>query len=513
MGASYRIFKGSLQERFGDGRKKVQIFGGGFANGKTAAACALKALPIARDYPGANILIARSTYPKLNDTIRKEFLKWCPPHWIKSFPRSNNGTNTCVLINGTEINFRYIQQQGKGTESSTSNLLSATYDLIIVDQMEDPEIVEKDFDDLLGRLRGNAEYIGDDPTMPKTGPRWMILTLNPTRNWCYKKLIKPLHTYLKHGVITDNLLCRRELETHKPVLDADNRPELLIELHEGSTYENKENLGEDFIQMLESSYRGQMRDRFLMGLWSAYEGLIYPQFDENVHCVSIAKMEEYLDDLRAEGYEISWLSGYDYGMAVESCFMVGFVDPYGNAHVLDGFYIKEYPIPEQIKHIKDLYKKYDIPSEIKPMADPAIFRRSPGAGQLVGRTVADMFWNKSQGIQMRRGNNAILNGIAKVGQYLQPSPMHLNPYTKNHGAPHFYINEDLMWFNDEINEYVWNTNTKTAEREDKPRDGNDHAMDTVKYMFSRIAQASKKAMQKKRNVPVHMQWHEEPDAA
>jgi hypothetical protein len=501
MSASYRIFKDSLQERFGNGRKKVQIFGGGFANGKTAAACALKALPIARDYPGANILIARSTYPKLNDTIRKEFLKWCPPHWIKSFPRSNNGSNTCTLINKTEISFRYIQQQGKGGEASTSNLLSATYDLIIVDQMEDPEIVEKDFDDLLGRLRGNAEYIGDDPTMPKTGPRWLILTLNPTRNWCYRKLIKPLHTFQKHGVITDNLLCRRELETHKPILDDEGKPELLIELHEGSTYENKENLGEDFIQMLESSYRGQMRDRFLMGLWSAYEGLIYPQFDENVHGVSIAKMEEYLDELRAER------------MAVESCFMVGFVDPFGNAHVLDGYYIKEYPIPEQIKHIKELYEKYDIPSEVKPMADPAIFRRSPGSGQLVGRTVADMFWNKSLGIQMKRGNNAILNGIAKVGQYLQPTTMHINPYTKNHGAPHFYINEDLLWFNDEINEYVWNTNTTTTKKEDKPRDGNDHAMDTVKYMFSRIAQESKKAMQRKKNIPVHMQWHEEPDAA
>jgi hypothetical protein len=34
----------------------------------------VKALQLAKDYPGSNGLIARSTFPKLNDTIRKEFL-------------------------------------------------------------------------------------------------------------------------------------------------------------------------------------------------------------------------------------------------------------------------------------------------------------------------------------------------------------------------------------------------------------------------------------------------------
>jgi hypothetical protein len=47
--------------------------GGGFGNGKTTAGV-VKALELAKDYPGSNGLIARSTFPKLNDTIRKEFL-------------------------------------------------------------------------------------------------------------------------------------------------------------------------------------------------------------------------------------------------------------------------------------------------------------------------------------------------------------------------------------------------------------------------------------------------------
>jgi hypothetical protein len=71
-------------------------------------------------------------------------------------------------------------------------LLSATYDWIVVDQIEDPEITEKDFLDLLGRLRGSAEYTGDDPTMPRTGPRWIILLCNPTRNWVYREACKAI---------------------------------------------------------------------------------------------------------------------------------------------------------------------------------------------------------------------------------------------------------------------------------------------------------------------------------
>ena len=128
----YRLIPGSIQDQFGNLRTKVQVFGGGYGNGKTAAAVVQKVLKIAKEYPGANILVARSTYPKLNGTIRKEFLKWIPQKWIKSFPLSKNSDNTCTLTNGTTINFRYIAQQGKSAGEAdggqtTSNLLSATY--------------------------------------------------------------------------------------------------------------------------------------------------------------------------------------------------------------------------------------------------------------------------------------------------------------------------------------------------------------------------------------------------
>lgn len=480
----YRITEGSITERFMNSTCKVQLFAGGFANGKTAAAV-IKTLRIAKDYPGANILVARSTYPKLNDTIRKELYKWIPKNWVKRWPTKDE--NTMELKNGTIINFRYVFQQGKSNESTTSNLLSATYDLIVVDQIEDPEIVEKDFDDLMGRLRGSTPYQGDDPNMPRSGPRWFIITTNPTRNWVYKKLYKPVRDYQMRGLISEDLLCRRKND--KVIYDNNNKPILLIDIFEGSTYENKDNLEDDFIEGLESTYTGQMRDRFLLGKWAAYEGLVYPQFDTMLHMQPRALIMEYLEALRAHNYEPTWIEGYDHGLAVPSCYLAAFVDNMGNVFVVAGVYKKELPVssdnpdePGMAEIIKKYRKTLGIPDDNVIDADPQLFRRSPGTKQLVGKTVAGMF--QEEGIKMRRGNNDIINGIVKVSSYLQPQKNHQNPLTETRPGPRLYFCDDLEFIEDEISAYFWATNQQ-GDRVDKPNDRNDHAMDTIKYMLSR----------------------------
>lgn len=535
----YRIYTGSLQERFDALRTKIQMYGGGFGNGKTAAAVVLRALAIARDYPGANILIARETFPKLNDTIRKEFLKWCPKHWIKSFPMSANASNTCTLINGTQINFRYIRQQGKQSEEgSTSNLLSATYDLIIVDQIEDPGIDYKDFTDLLGRLRGDTPYAPEgknDETMPRTGPRWMVLLCNPTRNWVYRRIVKPVHDYnrsmqdFKEGkrkelAISDDLICARDPDSDKPILDENGFPELMIGIVEGSTYENKDNLAPDFIRTLESSYRGSMRSRFLKGEWGAFEGLIYPEFDEGIHGVGREDMTAYLHKLQSHGYGVKWIGGYDYGLAVPSCFLLAYVDPFGNVCVIEGFHKAEYSISDQRVQIGRLAEQYNIPLglsirggvRLMPHADPSIFRRGPGGARVVGKSIADMFNDDTDDLPrvfMQRGNNEIVNGITKVQAYFAVKAMHRNPFTDNFGAPHFYYNRDLQFIADEATDYIWRapSDSNVDDKLDKPRDGRDHAMDTIKYMLSHRAKPATAPTPHFDPIPQWAKWHEPPD--
>lgn len=507
---AYRIHEGSLQEQFDALRCKVQVYGGGFANGKTAAACVLKALKLAKDYPGCNGLIARSTYPKLNDTIRAEFLKWCPKHWIKSFPMSANGSNTCTLVNGSTINFRYVAQQGSAQgEQSTSNLLSATYDWAIIDQIEDPEIVEKDFDDILGRLRGMTPYQGDDPTMPRTGPRWFIITCNPTRNWVYKRIIKPVHVYNETGQIGPLLLCERDVDTEEAILDEDGKPKMLVEVVEGSTYENAANLEPDFIKTLESTYRGAMKDRFLLGGWGSYEGLVYPAFDEVSHMLSYDDVMDYLGDLKQQFYEVNFLEGYDFGIAVPSCYLCGFTDAWGNVFIVDGFYEKgeDFAVEEQrdeIKRLRDVYGVYGNPPIL---SDPAIFRRTSASNRTIGQSTADILYDNGQGVRVVRGNNDILNGIIKVSAYLAPSRMHRHPLTGDHGAPHLYITDNLQFVADEFGSYMWNVNSK-GDRDDKPRDKDDHAMDTIKYMLSRRPEISKLPQYVRPKPPSYLRWQQ-----
>jgi hypothetical protein len=480
MAKQYRLKKGSLHDKFLNSRAKIQFMGGGFGNGKTSAAVN-KALIIAQNYPGSNILIARATYPKLNDTIRKAVLdEWCPKDWIKRRPTKDD--NTLVLKNDSTINFRYVAQRGKTSEDGTtsSNLLSANYDLVVVDQIEDPEISYKDFTDLMGRLRGSAKYIGNDPTMPASGPRWMILTANPSMNWVYQKLVKPVYDYKQKGLRSEDLIV-------DPVT---NEP--MIELFEGSTYDNSLNLDEDYIRGLEATYKGQQRERYLMGGWAAYEGLVYPGFDERIHVVEHATLLAYLRE-RAAVLRRNFLrglsprAGYDYGLVNPSCFLLGATDPeHGITFVFDGFYQKEYKIDEQSDHILGLQLEHrgifngssTRPYSYPPIyADPAIFRRGGDKGTTIAGVFADA------GVPMFRGGNAVATGIAKVTELLAEDEFLTHPITNKESSPRLIISSKLDFLASEFTSYYWKKNPY-GHYTDEPTDKDDHALDTLKYLLT-----------------------------
>lgn len=461
----YRIAEGSQIERFFESTTKIKLLAGGYGNGKTAGVC-VRALQLCMDYPGCLGVIARSTYPKLKDTIMKEFMKWCPRGYIKQEPNKSNGYEL-ILNNGSTILFRYVSQKGKESDSgdTTSNLLSATLDWIIIDQCEDPEIGYKDFTDLMGRLRGSAKYRGTDPRMPRTGPRWLILTTNPTRNWVYRKLARPYHIWKQTGEKTKDLICDEKTG------------EVMIEVLEWSTYDNSHNLEPDFIQGLEATYKGQMRDRFLMGLWSAYEGLIYPQFDMNVHVVHHDMLVNYMYKLIQDDHQPTIVEAYDHGIAAPMCFMWGFADPYGNVFWLDGFHERNLDIEPASRRIKAIRNEY-LGASQAILADPDIFRRKVKA---TGPTVADLY--QQEDITMIRASNDIEAGIAKVSSYLNSQQTHMHPLYGTANAPYMYFSSKLSFVTDEITEYYWDKD-ESGEFIDKPRDRNDHAMDTIKYGLS-----------------------------
>lgn len=506
MAKQYRLTRGSLHDKFLQSRSKIQFMGGGFGNGKTSAAVN-KALIVAQNYPGANILIARATYPKLNDTIRKAVLdEWCPKDWIKRRPTKDD--NTLVLKNDSVINFRYVSQRGKTSEDGTtsSNLLSANYDLVVVDQIEDPEIGYKDFTDLMGRLRGSARYVGTDPTMPATGPRWMILTANPSMNWVYSKLIKPMYDYRDKGLISEDLIL--DPNTNTPML----------ELFEGSTYANELNLDADYIQGLEATYKGQQRERYLMGGWAAYEGLVYPSFDERIHVVDHDLLMSYLRE-RASILRRNFLrgltprGGYDYGLASPACYLQGGIDPeHGIAYVFDGFYQKEYKLDEQSDHIlamqlehRGVFSGNASRSFTYPpvYADPQIFKRSNDKGSTIAGIIT------ANGIPLIRGGNSIHAGIAKVTELLAEDEFLDHPITGKSGCPRLIISSKLSWLISEFTSYYWKKN-QFGHYTEEPTDKDDHALDALKYFLTDLPKVEELRAYRAERTRIY-QWRERED--
>jgi hypothetical protein len=487
---TYRLQRGSVQWRFHESRAKLQVFGGAFANGKTTAAV-IKALRIVSDYPGANILIARESYPKLRDTIEKVFFEWCPAHWIKRRPTQDD--NTCYLTNGSVVNFRYIAQRGKKTAEgeTSSNLLSATYDAIIIDQIEDPQITYKDFIDLLGRLRGQTTYrpVGaEDDTMPVTGPRWFIATCNPSANWFYRKIIRPLHVYEKTGQRTDDLLL--DEETEKPI----------VELVEGDLYSNRMNLTPDFIRTQEIAYKGQMFKRYVKGEWAAYEGLVYDTFSQTRNALSREFIIDYLRDCNARHVAITTREAHDFGIVQPSCYMAGFVDDYGRLFILDGYHESGLDYSVQPAKMREIRARYSGLLRFKDSVycDPSIFRKMVVAGQKVGtETIARLY--SDMGLNVRPAVNDITQGITKVASYFNGREDVPHVESGETPGPLLYVCNDLS--------YYWKKNP-LGQSIDEPQEHNDHAMDTLKYMMTRLPEASKIVIPEKALPPGYMFWHE-----
>lgn len=506
---NYRLIDGSIQHKFFLSRKPIQVFGGGYGNGKTTA-LVIKALNVARDYPGAEILLARETYPKLNDTVRKVFKMWCPSDWVKRWPTQED--NTCYMRNGSVVNFRYIAQRGKQSAdgSSTSNLLSATYDFVGIDQLEDPMITQKDFEDISGRLRGQATYRPpngfEDPTMPDTGPRWLCVTLNPSQSWAHKRIVLPYIVWRDRGIKMENLLV--DPETGLPIID----------LFEGSTYTNKHNLPKDYLTRLEATYKGQARERFLLGKHAAFEGLVYGDFNEADHVLSRDAMMGHLVECKRRHVKVRAIEAYDFGVTSPTCYLLGFVDDFGRVFILDGFYKANFSYMDQPTEIRKLRMKYIGLLDFKEpiIADPAIFKSIAVEGSR-GDTIRSLIEKLDNTIRFRAGMNDIAQGIAKVSAYINGLPNVPHVVTGKASGPLLYVVEDLPYegglnfFIDEILAYYWKKNP-LGMRIDEPIGNNDHAMDAVKYMLSKLPDPSKIVPPPEKLPPGWRQWHEVEEA-
>jgi len=284
-----------------------------------------------------------------------------------------------------------------------------------------------------------------------------------------------------------------------------------MELYESDVYANKGNLDHDYIQTLETSYKGQMFDRYVLGKWVAYEGLVHPDFDPQIHHLSRKDVMDYLLELRQNNVHVRALEGYDFGNTSPSCYMLGFVDDWGRVILIDGFYLPDFSYALQPSKVFEIRLKYAglIDFEDQIVADPDIFRKKVVAHRETGTTIAKLL--AEGGLDMRPGFNDVVSGIAKVNAYLADKIGARHLLTGEPNGPMIYACDDLSWFETEITNYYWKKNP-LGEKIDEPQDKDDHAMNTLKYMLSYLPEASEIVIPSKMLPPEWAFWREmEPE--
>lgn len=293
------------------------------------------------------------------------------------------------------------------------------------------EIEENSFNVLKGRLRHKAQ--------PK---RLGIITSNSEgKNWTYKQFVKG------KGVKSQY---RHLYHTIKAPSD-----------------ENKF-LPEDYLDVLES-YTGDLYDRYVKASFNVFEGQIFPDFNPAIHVIAPFTIPAHWDIVRA----------IDHGERNPTAVIWCAVAPSGNVYAF-----REYSKSEKSVHYHARQvKKFEPNSRVLyTVIDPSV---KSVRGQ-TGRKI-DTEWKEEMGddFNLVYGNNDVSTGIARIHKYLAIDKNALNPITKKHGSPKFFIFNTCPILIEEMENYKWKKIMPTSEDDpiEKPRKKDDHLLDDVRYLL------------------------------
>jgi len=235
-------------------------FIGGLGSGKTVVGTAIT-LYLLQQYPGIRILHASPSYDQMNQGSLQTFMEWCPPGYV-------------VSHNKTDHIIRFVWADAKGNHSELIYRSTAEIDRIRAHEYaacwwdESAMSPANARSVIRGRLR-SRRGLDKVPLDLKGRPMWhypLYETTTPRgRN----------HLWRSYG---PDVMPNESPEQRK------SRLKRFVMVH-ATTYENEDNLPVGYIDEVEASTQGdsQLRQQELEGLFVAFEGLVYPQFSEQLH--------------------------------------------------------------------------------------------------------------------------------------------------------------------------------------------------------------------------------------
>lgn len=401
---------------------QYSLYSGGFGSGKTVA-LVLRGLLLSQIMPGNFGLIGRLTYPELRDTTQKTFFEFCPPDWYA--PENggvwNKSENYIKLYNGSEIIFRHLDT------ISEKELLSLNLGWFGIDQVE--EISESVFLILQSRLRKN-----------EVARRYGFMVCNPAgHNWLWHRFHHDSKDKMENSAYFDS-----------------------------TTYDNRENLPDDYIKGMEDSYSPEMQKRFLLGSWDVFEGQVYIEFNKKTHVINPFEIPQ------------SWerIVSIDHGLVNPTAALWGATDQDGNLFIYDEHYEAGKPVSYHAKMIKEKSNKQKISIQIIDPSTRAKTREKDGFPFSVLQEYNDY------GLYPIPGNNDRSAGINRIKEYLRVRESRLNPITHELGSPMLFIFRNCEHTIEEITKYSWKKLRSLLPRNapEETQDVDDHACDALRYM-------------------------------
>lgn len=187
----------------------------------------------------------------------------------------------------------------------------------------------------------------------------------------------------------------------------------------------------------EKQYAGVFYDRYVRGIWANADGMVYPDFDQQVHYVSLSKVP--LHEIK------KWIVGVDFGWEHYGVFvLIGITE--------DGRYFLVREWAAQHRHID---RWVDIARSIKRELGNINFYCDTARPDLVQKL-------RESGIRAIYARKDVLAGISEVASLYKQRRL-------------LVVRENVRRFPEEIYSYVWKPGA------DEPVKENDDVQDAIRY--------------------------------
>lgn len=353
------------------------LYGGAAGGGKTDLGC-WHAYERCQAVPKMRILYLRTSFPELwRSAVVRTMEKYDPE--VAEF---NKNKSTWTFTNGSVLEFGYLKD-----DDDVYQYKSAEYDIIIMDEAS--EFSEFQWVYLMSRLRTTIEKrrLGSYPHM--------LLMTNPEGKgvaWLKRYFVLPTdygkrtRTYLMQSEEKDSEISVAFVParvTDNPYIDPDYRKALT---------------------RLPEVKRRQLLD----GDWDTFEGMFFPELDDDVHVIEPFPIPHEWERIR----------GLDHGFEhPTACVWIAF-DGSGSAYVYEEYERSKMLVTQNAKAILERDVETDPngvthrPTIRTTMADSAMWQRT-GANQF---TIAKQY--SQAGLRLQKANKKRVDGWLRVREYL-----------------------------------------------------------------------------------------------